>query len=368
MSSKVGSSADGRARGEANRLGLDYRTEAALLGEPVVPIIDAHAHINGRRAAQVWAEAADLYGVDRVYSMSRLSEADAVRDTLGERVRFIAFPEWGAPDKAAIHRAGFLDAIRRWHGEYGARVCKLWAAPQLRDIVGDGADDVVGFDSPWRMRAAELAMSLGMSFMVHVGDPDIWFRTKYADAAKYGSKLFQYESFERLLRRVGVPVIAAHMGGWPENLDFLSGMLGRHPNLYLDTSATKWVVRELSAQPRDRVVAFFERWRGRILFGSDIVTMEAHLTPEKTGAASIKAEQASSAEQAFDLYASRYWALRTLFETGWEGESPIADPDLKLDDPGRYDQASAPPLRGLGVSRDLLRVLYRDAASEVLGE
>ncbi len=355
------------ARGEANRPGLDYRTEAGLLGDPVVPITDAHAHINGRRAAAVWARAADLYGVERVYSMSRLADADAVREVLGDRVRFIAFPDWAAPDRSSVHRAGFLEAIRRWHGEHGARVVKLWSAPSLRDWIGEGPDDVAGFESPWRMQAAELAMSLGMIFMVHVADPDIWFRTKYADAARYGSKIQQYESFERMLTRVAVPVIAAHMGGWPENLEFLSGLLARHGNLYLDTSATKWVVRELSAQPRERVVTFFERWRGRILFGSDIVTMDAHLTPVKESAVSIKAEQASSEPEAFDLYASRYWALRTMLETEWQGESPIADPDLKLADPDRYDAMSAPPLRGVALAPDLLRMLYRDAAHAVLG-
>ena len=35
----------------SNRLGLDYRAEAKRLGPPVVPIIDAHAHINGPNAA-----------------------------------------------------------------------------------------------------------------------------------------------------------------------------------------------------------------------------------------------------------------------------------------------------------------------------
>ncbi|MHC4590503.1 MAG: hypothetical protein ACYTAQ_14535 [Planctomycetota bacterium] len=39
---------------------------------------------------------------------------------------------------------------------------------------------------------------------------------------------------------------------------------------------------------------------------------------------------ASSPQEAFDLYASRYWALRTLFETDHVGPSPIADPDLAL--------------------------------------
>src|SRR5215475_211947 len=115
------------------------------------------------------------------------------------------------------------------------------------------------------------------------------------------------------------------MGGWPEDLDFLDGMLARHPNLHLDTSATKWQVRELSKHPRESVVAFFTKWKGRIFFGSDIVTSEDHLAPKKENPAHPKADQANSPESAFELYASRYWAMRTLLETGYDDESPIAD-------------------------------------------
>ena len=38
-----------------NTLGLDYRAEAELLGDPVAPIVDVHTHINGGRAAEIWA-------------------------------------------------------------------------------------------------------------------------------------------------------------------------------------------------------------------------------------------------------------------------------------------------------------------------
>src|SRR5207237_911435 len=75
------------------------------------------------------------------------------------------------------------------------------------------------------------------------------------------------------------PWIGAHMGGWPEDLAFLDGLLTRHANLYLDTSATKWVVRELGKQPRDRVRGFFLKWQGRLLFGSDSVVLEDQLAP-----------------------------------------------------------------------------------------
>jgi hypothetical protein len=76
--------------------------------------------------------------------------------------------------------------------------------------------------------------------------------------------------------------------------------------------------------------------------------------------------KASAPEEAFDLYASRYWALRTMWETDYEGESPIADPDLHMNEPQKYTEMDAPRLAGKALPSDLLRVLYRDAAQGLL--
>lgn len=362
----VGSTRDGTFRNDANRFGLDYVTEAGLLPDPPVPIIDIHAHINGEAAAQVWTRAADAYGIERVYSMSRFQDAEAVRDTLGDRVRFIAFPDWSNEDKESVHRGAYLDVIRFYREKLDARVVKFWSAPALIDHAQGDPADLVEFDSYWRVKQAELATELGMMFMVHIADPDTWFRVKYTDTRRYRLKHEHYASFERMLDRFTQPWIAAHMGGWAEDLDFLDGLLERHDNLYLDTSATKWVVRALGQHDTERVVRFFTRWRGRLLFGSDIVTMNDHLSVRKDNTISVKSEQASSEAEAFDLYASRYWALRTMFETDYVGESPVVDPDLHMLDPERYDAKAAPTLRGLSLPRDLLVDLYRTTAESVV--
>jgi hypothetical protein len=349
---------------------LDYSAEAARLGTPPVPIIDGHAHVNGERAAAVWAEAADLYGVERVYSQTQLAQAPGVRRVLGDRVRFVAIPEYMAPDKPRAFRAGFLENLERWHGEFGARMVKFWTAPRFRDIAEDiGGDyrEIWPFDAPWRMRVAERAAELGMAFMVHVADPDTWFATRYADARRYGGKAQQYESLSRFLDAFDVPCLIAHMGGWPEDLGFVARLLDRHPRAVIDTSATKWMVRELSRHPREEFVSFFERYSGRIVFGSDIVTHDEHLTP-KTGAEAAKfgLDLAGSPAEAFELYASRYWALRTMFETEYDGQSSIADPDLAMVDPARFDAMSTPRLVGRSLSPELLRVLYRGACEASL--
>jgi len=78
------------------------------------------------------------------------------------------------------------------------------------------------------------------------------------------------------------------------------------------------------------------------------------------------ADLANSPETAFDLYASRYYALRTMFETSYKGESPIADPDLKMVEPDRYDDMAAPQLQGFAFPRDLLADLYHNAAAKLM--
>lgn len=351
-------------RSPHNLLKLDYRAESARLGPPGVPIIDAHSHINGAWASRIYREARDLFGVTMTYTMSQLAQADAVRGALGETVRFIAFPRMMSPDRGHAQRAGYLEDIREWHRR-GARMVKWWCSPRGRDYGRDiGEPRLMDLDTPWRREQMDLAASLGMMFMAHIADPDSYFATKYRDAAFYGTKADQYEPLERLADEYTLPWIIAHMGGWPEDLDFLDGLLARHPNLHLDSSATKWMARELSMQPSGRVVSFLERWRGRILFGSDIVALDDHVSSEKSG--SFKGTQASSPEAAFDLYASRYWTLRMMFESTYDGPGAIADEDLKLIDPAKYDEWSAAPLRGLNVPRDLLRVIYHDAAKNLL--
>lgn len=348
----------------SNRHGWDYGALASTFRRLPYPIIDVHSHINGVAAAKLYLKAARTYGVGLTYSMTQLEQVPAMKEIFGETIRFIAVPNWGGKDKKHDMGAGFLDRISGFR-KAGCRICKFWAAPRSVDIGKSFGDpEFMRLDSPSRIESMQLAHDLGMIFMTHVADPDTWFATKYADASVYRTKRQQYEPLERLLDRFTQPWIAAHCGGSPEDLVFLTGLMDRHPNLHLDTSAAKWIIREISRHPRGEVVDFLQRFRGRVMFGSDIVTMDEHLAP-----AADKMEmaaKASSQETAWDLYVSRYWALRTLWETDADLESPIADPDLKMVDPARHTDMDAPPLRGKRLPDDLLRSLYFQAAHDLL--
>ena len=348
----------------ANLLKLDYLTEASDHPAPC-PIVDVHTHLAGYEAVRCYQEAARAYGITLTYSMTPLSQVEMVHSILGDRVRFIAVPDFGDEDRLHAHGAGFLEQIKKFHA-MGSRIVKFWAAPRGADYgIESGNPGLLALDSPQRLDAMELAAELGMVFMTHVSDPDTWFQTRYTDAGRYGTKLQQYEPFEELLDRFRQPWIAAHMGGWPEDLSFLDGLLHRHDNLYLDTSATKWMVRVLSSHSQESLVAFVRKWQGRILFGSDIVTREEHMAPVESNEQDPP-PQATSPKEAFDLYASRYWALRMLWESNYEGASPIADPDLEMVDPDRYGPMDSPTLKGKHLPDELLKSLYHDAAVTLL--
>jgi hypothetical protein len=348
----------------ANRLSFDYRTLAQGFRPLKYPIVDVHSHIQGHEATGIYARAAEEHGIGLTYSMTPLKEISAVKRILGERIQFISIPDFSSKDRMNAVGTGYQRQLPEFK-KHGAKIAKFWNAPRIYD-----ASDDSFATSPFRLNASEriecmkVAQDLGMIFMAHVGDPDTWFQTKYQDANKYGTKSQQYDIFEEVLDTFTVPWIAAHMGGSPEDLQRLSGLLERHSNLYLDCSATKWIVRELSKHPPEKVRAFFIRWKERILFGSDIVTSDAHLNADSS---STEMEaKSSSVEDAYDLYASRYWALRTLLETDYEGPSPIADPDLHLVDPQSFTPLDAPILRGCALPEDVLRALYLDNAQSLL--
>jgi hypothetical protein len=348
----------------SNRLNLDYQEEAKKFSSIPGGIIDIHSHIQGSRAAKLYASAADHYGVNLTYSMTPVHELETVRQNLGERIRFIAIPTFGTGDPAAAFGREFirdLSVFRR----YGAKIAKIWNAPRIYDNSNEPfATNPFRIDSPLRLDAMKAAVDHGMIFMAHVADPDTWFATKYVDTKKYGTKLQQYELFESVLARFNTPWIAAHMGGYPEDLNFLSGMLTRNSNLYLDCSATKWIVRELSKHEPEKVREFFHRWRGRLLFGSDIVARESHIS-EAHNTTEMDAK-ASNADEAYELYASRYWALRTLLESSHHGESPIADPDLHMVNRDKHAPLDAPALRGCALDKETLYELYRNTALAVV--
>jgi hypothetical protein len=314
------------------------------------PLLDVHAHVlltrptdpkNGPPSgtgpgasatqAETMLQVAEEFGIVRTYSMCPPDDIPVLRERFGDRLGFngsIAKKKADEPDDTAYR---LLDRFL----ELGVEIIKFWSAPR-------GRERGLFVDAPWRIEAARRARDAGVRIvMVHVADPDVWFHKNYADAAKFGTKPEQYLGLERMLELFpDLTWIGAHMGGDPEHPDHLQALLERYPHFFIDTSATKWQVREVSAH-RDAIRALVCRHPDRFLFGSDLVTR--HDLPR-------------------EHYVSRYWCQRTLWESDWEGRSPIADPDY----PAAAGEPPTPPLSGLELPAEVLKQVYHENARRLL--
>ena len=315
------------ATSPANRLGLDYRAVPAR--RVATRIVDVHSHVHNVASVAQFFEAAEAYGINKIYSMTPLDEVEALRRAYRERLEFIAIPRWRRMANTGDFQKQWLDDLEGFR-TLGARRMKFWMAPPMR------GQYKLTLKDPFFEPLIRTGLRLGYDFMVHVGDPSEWFApgARYADAKVFGTKHDQYPQLEYLLDTVAPRnVIAAHMGGSSEEPAFLQQLLDRHDNLYLDSSATKWVVRAVARQP-EAVRDFMIRNQDRILFGSDLVV---------------------GADYGFEHYASRYWTHLMLWETAYRGESPIEDPDA----------GEAPRLAGVDLPAEVLRKFYDTNAARL---
>ena len=328
--------------------GIDYsdRSHLRFAG----PIIDVHAHVMVTRPdepktgppvgtgpgasteqAATMLDIGRSFGIVKTYSMCLPQDIPPLRERFGDALEFngsIHKQKIDDPDDEAYR---LLDQYL----ELGVKIIKFWSAPR-------GRERGLFVDAPWRIESVKRASAAGVRvFMVHVADPDIWFRTVYTDVAKFGAKAEHYIGLERMLGMFpDLTWIGAHMGGDSEHPDHLQALLEKYPNLVLDTSATKWQVREVSAR-RDAIRTLMYRFPERFLFGTDLVTRH-HLPAEH--------------------YVSRYWCQRTLWESAWEGPSPIADPDYS---PAQGEPA-LPMLRGLDLPQEVLEKVYYQNSVQLL--
>jgi hypothetical protein len=292
------------------------------------PIIDVHTHMTEPARNHELIDAARRYGVTRLVAITPLDMGLELQRRYPAEIVVAARALVQESDASEPIEDRAVRIVHRARS-HDVPIIKLWFAPRIRDRL-----DFL-LDSPRLDRMFDAIAECGLGVLVHVSDPDRWFERKY-DPARYGTKADQYPMLEARLRRYpSVPFIAAHMGGDPEHLDHLSALLTRYPNLHLDTSATKWMVRELGRQ-REAAREFFRRWAERICFGTDQVVLKDS-DPVR--------------------YTVRYWVHQMFWETDLVCPSPIPDPDSN----------GAPVLHGLDLPADVLEQVYWKNAERAFG-
>lgn len=285
-----------------------------------VPLIDAHCHASFIRPTSLMLKAGSLFGVARWVAIVRAPHIDQLRRHFGDRLIFNVWLDYTHAEDPRRFARENIALVKSVAGK-GARCIKFWYKPEFNHRSGFYFDD-------WRLDDVFRAINdQDISCLVHIADPDVWYKRVYNDPEKFEPKWATYRQLTNTLGRFpGLRIVVAHMGGDPERLDHLDRLLSTYPNCYLDTSATKWVVRELSPKPAE-AREFFLKWSHRLLFGTDLVARKT---------------------EGLDHYASRYWVHQFLYEQTGEIVSPIPDSDA----PGQVY------VRGLDLPPNVLERIY----------
>lgn len=266
---------------------------ATAVNKARFPVIDVHAHSSmndatTRAGVDAWVRTMDETGVEMSVVFTGASGAEFDRQA---NLFLAAYPKrfqvWYSPDTANPEAPGFttklvaeLDRVyRKGARGVGEITDKGWGVgasekdplPRARRLRFDDPR----LDAYWQ-RCGELNMPVN----IHLADhPSCW---KPLDKAQERTPDFQtfnlsgkdvpsYEELlaarERLLaKHPKTKFIFCHFSNQGNDTAALGTLLDRFPDMYVDLSARDY---EIGRQPRT-MKAFLEKYRGRVLFGTDM--------------------------------------------------------------------------------------------------
>ena len=259
-------------------------TPATFVEKARFPVIDYHNHLDAQDPRSV-LNIMDACGIERIVNITMKTgeEASAVMRRFAsvapERFATIAWMDWtglGRPD-FVVRAVEDLDRL----ADQGACGIKFWK--DLGLTLRDKSGTLLRIDDERLGPIFERAAERGIPVMFHTSDPDAFFtpidrhNERYEELAAHPEWSFygsQYSKRELLKQRDNVfsrhpqtTFVAAHVAESGEDLQYVSAMLEKNPNVYIDMSAR---TAELGRQPYT-ARAFFLRYADRILFGTDLV-------------------------------------------------------------------------------------------------
>ena len=251
------------------------------------PVIDVHNHIN------------DAMGIDehmppekviQVMNAANVRTVVILTGQWGEKLqhvvdemvkpypgRFMVFTQidYSKIDDPKAMVADLDDAVRR-----GARGLKVLKDLGLEDR--DKSGKLIAVDDPRLDPVWEECGRLGIPVAIHVTDPEAFFHSidghneRYEELIQHPDWSFYDHGFpskeevmaqrdHMFAKHPHTTFIALHVANWPENLDYVSQLLDRLPNVMTEFGARE---AELGRQPR-RAREFFLKYQNRIMFGTD---------------------------------------------------------------------------------------------------
>ena len=254
------------------------------IGKPKFPVIDYHNHLDAQEPREV-LRVMDDCGVERVVNITMHTGATALE--MIHKFHSIAperFATYGWMDWSDVHSTGFFErSADRLENlvEHGACGFKIWK--DLGTKVRDRDGTLLRVDDERLDPLYEKAADLRVPIMYHIADPDAFFlpidasNERYEELAAhpewsyYGSHYGKLELLAQrdrvIARHPKTTFVGAHVAEHPEDLAYVTALLEKNPNLYVDIGAR---CAELGRQPYT-AREFFLKFPDRILFGTDLI-------------------------------------------------------------------------------------------------
>ena len=298
------------------------------------PIIDAHTHVVDDEALPLLIRISESYGVKKIILIVHDSDIEAISNNYPGKFIFAKyFSGWVL---FANSMKKIIPEVLRLR-EQGYRVAKIHFAPFWIDRLA-GSESVPPVDDAIYDKFFDTLSDEDIPTIIHIGDPDTYFSTRYADVKSYGTKEEHILAFEnRLKKNPGLRFQVAHFAAQPEchRLDNLDRMLKTYNNMRLDISSARWMARELGKDTK-RASELITKYQDRILFATDCVARSRDT----------------------NYYDGRYLALRLLLETDvQEVPLPFIDRDT-IETGGTF-------INGLNLKHSILSKIYFENAKEL---
>jgi hypothetical protein len=269
-------------------------TKTTQVKKPRFPVIDAHNHLaepfGGGWDKRPVGELLNLLDEAQVRLYVDLDggwgeailqrHLDHFKAAAPERFQVFGGVDWA---QWSTHGTGFGEwaahRLREQH-RWGAQGLKIWKPFGLHVLDENGV--LVSVDDRRLESIWTTAGELGMPVLIHVADPVAFFdpvnntNERWEELHAHPDWQFPsppYPPFMQIMEGFANLVaqypqttfIGAHVGCYAENLEWVSALLDRCPNFYIDFSAR---IAELGRQPYS-ARRFFIHYADRILFGTD---------------------------------------------------------------------------------------------------
>jgi predicted TIM-barrel fold metal-dependent hydrolase len=270
-------------------------TKATVLEKPRFQVIDAHNHLTApfgggwdKKPVGELLDLLDQAGVRLFVDLDGGWGEDILNQHLEtfkakapDRFQIFGGVDWSKWESKRDQFPDWAASRLRTQKERGADGLKIWKGFGLR--VRDQNGNLVAVDDSRLIPIWETAGELELPVMIHVADPVAFFdpvdetNERWEELQAHPDWAFASPPFPPFMdileglanlvaQHPNTTFIGAHVGGYAENLDWVSALLDRCPNFYVDISAR---IGELGRQPYS-ARRFFLRFADRILFGSDM--------------------------------------------------------------------------------------------------